>query len=229
MNQEEIGKKIKKIRIDNNLTQNEFANLLGVTYQAVSKWENGKNLPDISIMKEICDKYNYRLDELLGDSYKGESPKKSFTKYIMFGLVIVFMLGAIVFAVKANSNFHFGTINTSCSEFEITGSIAYNSSKTSIYISDLKYCGDSKDETVYKRIESTLLISKNNVDKTIYTDTKENTTLDDYLENFSMQVNSNICLNFDGDLSLSIYAYDQDNKATIHIIPLSMSDSCSLK
>ncbi len=229
MNQEEIGKKIKKIRIDNNLTQKDFADLLGVTYQAVSKWENGKNLPDISIMKVICDKYNYKLDELLGDSYKSELPKKSFTKYIMFAFVILFMIGAIVFAIKANSSFHFGTINTSCSEFKIKGSIAYNSSKTSIYISDLEYCGDTKDNTKYKKIESTLLISKNNVDKNIYTDTKEDVSLDDYLENFSMQVNSNICLNFDGDLSLSIYAYDESGKATIYKIPLSMSDSCSLK
>ena len=62
MNQEEIGNKIKQIRVDNNLTQREFADIFGVTYQAVSKWENGKNLPDISIMKLICDKYNYNLD-----------------------------------------------------------------------------------------------------------------------------------------------------------------------
>ena len=229
MNQEEIGKKIKKIRIDNNLTQKDFADLLGVTYQAVSKWENGKNLPDISIMKVICDKYNYKLDELLGDSYKSEPSKKSFTKYIIFTFVILFMMGAIFFTIKSNSSFHFGTINTSCSEFKIKGSIAYNTNKTSIYISDLEYCGDSKDNTKYKKIESTLLISKNNVDKNIHTDTKENVTLNEYLENFSMQVNSNICLTFDGDLSLSIYAYDESDKATIYKIPLSMSDSCSLK
>ena len=54
-------------------------------------------------------------------------------------------------------------------------------------------------------------------------------TLDDYLDSFSIQVNSNICLTFDGDLSLSIYAYDSNDKATIYRIPLSMSDSCSIK
>ena len=49
MNQEKVGKFIKKLRIDNNLTQAEFADKLGVTYQAVSKWENGKNVPDIAL------------------------------------------------------------------------------------------------------------------------------------------------------------------------------------
>jgi hypothetical protein len=178
-------------------------------------------------MKDICDKYNYKLDELLGTSYKSDLPKKNH-RYIWFILVGILMIVCIIFAIKNSSTFHFGTINTSCSEFKIKGSIAYNSSKTSIYISDLEYCGDTKDESVYKRIESTLLISKNNVDKNIYTDSKENISLDDYLEKFSMQVNSNICLNFDGDLSLSIYAYDSNDKATIYKIPLSMSDSCSI-
>jgi len=227
MNQEEIGKKIKQIRIDNNLTQREFSDILGVTYQAVSKWENGKNLPDISIMKDICDKYNYKLDELLGNSYKTKKNNK--LKYVIIAIIIVIFLSALFLIIKHTNNFHFGTINTSCPEFKITGSIAYNSNKTSIYISDLKYCGDSKDNTIYKRIESTLLISKNNVDRNIYTDTKENMTLDDYLDSFSIQVNSNICLTFDGDLSLSIYAYDSNDKATIYRIPLSMSDSCSIK
>ena len=231
MNQEEIGKKIKKIRIDNNLTQRELADILGVTYQAVSKWENGKNLPDISIMKDICDKYNYKLDELLGDNYqKTNKTNKKFSKFlIIISLIFIVIISGFIIFIKSNTNFHFGTIDTTCSEFEIKGSIAYNASKTSIYISDLKYCGDSKDETVYKKIESTLYISKNGVDKKIHSDSKEAITLDDYLDNFNMQVNSNICLDFDGDLELSIYAYDSNDKVTIHKIPLTMSDTCSIK
>ena len=50
MDQEKIGNLIKKIRKENNLTQAELADKLGVTYQAVSKWECGKVLPDTIIM-----------------------------------------------------------------------------------------------------------------------------------------------------------------------------------
>ena len=55
MNQEEFGKIIKKIRKDNNLTQQQLANKYNVTYQAVSKWENGKNMPDTVIIKQIAE------------------------------------------------------------------------------------------------------------------------------------------------------------------------------
>ena len=65
MNQEKIGQFIKDIRIKNKLTQKEFAEKFGVTYQAVSKWENGKNLPDINILKDICKEYSISLDEVL--------------------------------------------------------------------------------------------------------------------------------------------------------------------
>lgn len=51
MNQEKIGEFIKKLRQDNNLTQKDLANKYNVTYQAVSKWERGLNIPDISLLK----------------------------------------------------------------------------------------------------------------------------------------------------------------------------------
>ena len=55
MDQERIGNLIKEIRKDNNLTQAELGDSLGVTAQAVSKWENSKNIPDIAVLKEISD------------------------------------------------------------------------------------------------------------------------------------------------------------------------------
>ena len=58
MNQEKIGNLIKEIRKKNNLTQAEFAERYGVTYQAVSKWENGKNIPDIMLLKQISEDFD---------------------------------------------------------------------------------------------------------------------------------------------------------------------------
>ena len=74
MNQEKIGEFIKKIRKDNYLTQKEFAELFGVTYQAVSKWENGLNIPDIATLKEISKKFNVDINDLL----EGENKKKRY-------------------------------------------------------------------------------------------------------------------------------------------------------
>ena len=65
MEQEKIGKFIKKIRKENNLTQKDLADKYGVTYQAVSKWETGKNIPDISLLKEISKDFNVNIEDLL--------------------------------------------------------------------------------------------------------------------------------------------------------------------
>ena len=62
---EQIGSIIKDIRKKNNLTQNEFASILGVTFQAVSKWENDKSIPDITILKDISNKFNVDLNYLI--------------------------------------------------------------------------------------------------------------------------------------------------------------------
>ena len=61
MDQELIAKKIKELRIKNNLTQKEFADKMNVTFQAVSKWENGKSIPDISILKKISEEFNINI------------------------------------------------------------------------------------------------------------------------------------------------------------------------
>ena len=64
MDQEKVGRFIKEIRVKNNLTQKEFSEKLGVTFQAVSKWENGKNIPDISLLKEISRMFNVEINEI---------------------------------------------------------------------------------------------------------------------------------------------------------------------
>ena len=84
MDQEKIGKFIKKLRKDNNLTQDELAKKLGVTYQAVSKWENGKSIPDIAILKTVSELFNVNIDELLEGSVKN---KKKLNKKLDYKLL----------------------------------------------------------------------------------------------------------------------------------------------
>ena len=73
MNQEKFGKIIKKIRKEHHLTQKDLADKYNVTYQAVSKWENGLNMPDISLIKEIAKDFNLSLDDLLNSKCKKTS------------------------------------------------------------------------------------------------------------------------------------------------------------
>ena len=65
MNQEKIGKFIASCRKKQNLTQEQLAEKLNITYKAVSKWETGKGLPDASIMKDLCNILKISVNELL--------------------------------------------------------------------------------------------------------------------------------------------------------------------
>lgn len=61
----EFYEKIKKIRTDNNLTQEQFAEKLFVSRTAISKWESGKGYPSIDSLKYMSKIFNISIDELL--------------------------------------------------------------------------------------------------------------------------------------------------------------------
>lgn len=65
MNQDKIGKFIAECRKEAGYTQASLGEMLGITDRAVSKWENGKSMPDVSIMLELCELLNINVNELL--------------------------------------------------------------------------------------------------------------------------------------------------------------------
>jgi len=69
MDQEKIGKFIAKLRKEKKLTQKQLANELGITDRAISKWENGKSMPDLSLLKPICDIFDISINELLSGEH----------------------------------------------------------------------------------------------------------------------------------------------------------------
>lgn len=65
MNQEDIGKFIVDCRKKKKITQSELAEKLGITDRAISNWENGKNMPDLSLFKPLCEILDITINELL--------------------------------------------------------------------------------------------------------------------------------------------------------------------
>ena len=65
MDQEKIGKFILKLRKEKNMTQQELANKLTITDRAISKWENGRGMPDLSLMKPLCNELDISINELI--------------------------------------------------------------------------------------------------------------------------------------------------------------------
>ena len=220
MNQEKIGQFIKQIRQDNNLTQKDLADKLGVTYQAVSKWENGKNVPDIATLKEISELFNTNIEEILNGEKKDVKKEKNTYIYpiILIALIVLLLIvGSLVYS-KNNNDFEFKTISSKCSDFKITGSAAYNKDKASIYISNVEFCG-KEDKTNYKSITCTLYeVSEDTKTKLSDCDKKKNTNLEDFLKEVNINVNhfSKSCKNLNkNSLLIEIKAINQDNKTIV--------------
>ena len=101
MNQEKIGKFISEKRKEKRLTQQQLAEKLGVTNKAISKWENGKCMPDISIIQDLCNILGITVTTLLnGEENKDDEivikllwiiDKFKQLRYALVGLAICYL------------------------------------------------------------------------------------------------------------------------------------------
>lgn len=230
MNQEKVSKFIKEIRKKNKLSQTEFGEKYGVTYQSVSKWENAKNLPDISILKEICNDYHQDINELL-ENTNFKRKKKNPIIYIIIVLLLITLMFLIQLYIHTNKEeFQFKTIKTTCNDFELFGSIAYDKTKTSIYISNITYCG-TDSITKYKEFECTLYESTKNtktkIQKIHYQE--KSLTIEEFLKQvkFNVDYNSSTCKKYKkNSMFLELKAITENNKTILYNIPLELEDNC---
>ena len=63
-----LSDNLKKIRKDNNLSQEQLAEKLGVSRQSVSKWESGIAYPEMDKVLQLCKMFNLNIDELLNQN-----------------------------------------------------------------------------------------------------------------------------------------------------------------
>ena len=84
MNQEKIGKFISDCRKKKKLTQSDLAEKLGVSDRTVGNWENGRNMPDLSLFKPLCDELDITINELLsGEKLPKEKYQEKFEENII--------------------------------------------------------------------------------------------------------------------------------------------------
>lgn len=246
MDTEKVGKLIKQIRKDNHLTQKDLALKYNITYQAVSKWENGKNIPDISLLKQICDDFNIDINSLLTGDYTTNENKVSLKKdkinllkkknflFLRLFVLLIGVIMAIIILKKRSNDFEFKTISSDCSNFTITGSVAYNDIKSAIYIASINYCGGA-DDNLYKSIEC-ILYEKNgtleNRISQIVIKEENPKKLEDLLKNVTFNIDNYIykCKEFQNNgLYVTIKATDSNNKQVTYSVPLTMNNVCADK
>lgn len=233
MNQEKIGKFILNLRKKRNLTQAEFALVLGVTSQAVSKWENGRGIPDIELLKKISEEFNVDINEIL----EGKKTKRNKTIIPIIIIIVVAILIGIFIIYKVNDNsFDFKPLHSDNREFNVKGIAAYSNEKKSIFISNIEYLGNKDNLSKYKKIECTLHETVNDVTKEISTCTNESEgndgklkELDELLTHIEFNVDNfnSMCRGFlNSDLYVIVNATDQYDKVITYKIPINLDENC---
>lgn len=230
MDAEKIGKFIKELRMKNNMTQKELADKYNVTFQAVSKWENGINLPDVSLIRQMSKDFNISVENILDGNYDNKQNNNKNKIILIIILAIVIIIGILlIFKFKDKKSFDFKTISATCDEFKVTGSMAYDKNKSSIYISQINYCGGD-DNSIYESIECNLYETNGNKISSCKK-SENNITLEEYLKEVEFKVDNyeQTCTNFDDDsLYLEIKAISHEHKNVIYKIPLDLSDNCHM-
>ena len=235
MNQEKIGKFIYDLRKKYNLTQAELASRLHVTAQAVSKWENGRGVPDIELLKRLSEEFDVSISELI----EGEKDVKKNNKLgLIIGIILIILVIVIlvvVFIVRNNDGtFTFSSLVCDNDSFSISGVIAYNDSKKSVYISNIDYCDETVEEPKAVAVECTLyeIVGDKEFEIAKYGSLDEvgkNIYISEYLANIEFNIDDYTCgcdTDTCNNLHLRIRALNDANETITYEIPLSVNYTC---
>ena len=83
MDQQKIGRFLKDLRKEKNLTKEQLAEQFQISRRTVSRWETGSNLPDLDILIEMADYYDVDLRELLDGERKSEKMNKELEETVL--------------------------------------------------------------------------------------------------------------------------------------------------
>lgn len=180
MNQEKMGQLIAELRKERNLTQDELGEKFCVNGKAVSKWECGRSIPDISIIIEIANYFNLSVDDLLKGKKKVKVDDLSaFQKtllwlknHFVFVIIEIFLMFILIFLslffVSNYNKYNVFDIKSVDSEFSISGKIFSTVDTQYIILDNISYqtenAGTSNEQLVssfsfYLKSEDDILLN----------------------------------------------------------------------
>lgn len=231
MNQEKIGKFIYQLRKQKKMTQKEFADKLNVTAQAVSKWENGRGIPDIEILQKISTEFNINIDNILSGK---KEKNKNYLKY--GGIILLLILFVItIYLLLTSNDYNFTDIKSTSNNFSVSGVAAYSSDKNSIYISKIEYLKGDEEEK-YVGMECILYETHDNLEEkvsqcgTLKEEKQSPKTLSELLRETEFKVENFSCTNNNiknSNLYISINVLDTKGKITTYKVPIELTGTCN--
>ena len=136
MDQKKIGSFLKELRKEKGITQEQLAEILGVSGRTISRWETGSNMPDLDVLIEIADYYGVELRELLDGERRSEKMNEEMKETVLKvadysneekrklskRMCVLFIAGAILFTIYVILESFFVT-GTSIGPFPVDGSL----------------------------------------------------------------------------------------------------------
>jgi len=164
MDNKKIGKLIADLRKKQGLTQQELGDKVGVGFRAVSKWERGITLPDITIINEVSRILGISSDELLAGELKEkeeeiheiENHKKisisSKAKVIILVITSIILIVSSIFIYQNNRTYVYDIESTS-DEYFVEGQTTFSNNKMSIIINEINFIDEKFLSTIIKNYE----------------------------------------------------------------------------
>ena len=229
MNQEKIGKLIAKQRKLKGLTQQELGDKVGVGYRAVSKWETGLTMPDISIINELCEILGITSDELLkGELNKKEQPQtnNNFTKKLLIIIIpLIIIIGAIIGIIIKNNNkeYEYDLKSANPSDYQVEGALTIKGSKLLVQIDKVKSNDYNLSQVYINNYQYNMLSSNKILFGFGYNLTTESldepTSIFEFLENFKINYNDRLLVSKDwiitNNITLELNFIDVDGNKII--------------
>lgn len=235
-----IGNLIYKLRVENNLTQKELATKLLVTSQAVSKWENGRGIPDIEMVKKLSEVFNIDIKELLNGEIEtkkivSKKKKKKLLYLMIMGIVLLIIISITLIKVFTTNDFKISKLASDNDSFHVKGIFAYSSNKKSIYISKVEYSKE-EEKKQYFNLECILYEENGKVERKISecssqkNNESEQFTLSELLKDIELNVDDYSCscsMPVCNKLYLKINATNGDKEVVTYNIPLEIESNCN--
>lgn len=197
MDNKKIGKLIADLRKKQGLTQQELGDKVGVGFRAVSKWERGITVPDISIINELSKILGISSDELLTGKVNKENKPKEKKKVsinikisITAILLIIFTISSI-FIYNYNKVYEYNLTSLNEEEYYVQGKLILHKNNISILIDKIEFKDLAFASTKIKNYEYEILLDDKFIYGYGYNNTTDNMEFKKNIEEFSKNFNIN--------------------------------------
>lgn len=208
MDNNKIGKLIAELRKKQGLTQQELGDMVGVGFKAVSKWECGTTLPDITIINEVSKILGITTDELLAGEInepkgveENNSNNKNKTKLVIpISIITILLLFIVSLFIYQNNNktYTYNLVSDSSDEYYISGNAYLKKNKLTISVGEILFKDKEFSNMKIKNYEYNVILNNKLLFGYGYIDSmnfiEEPISIDQFLKNdkINFKVNINI-------------------------------------